>query len=337
MKLTTPFIILAAALGVAEASLQGHRAGLSRISSHHNIRARNEVRAVDSTNTTSKRAQRCKPRPSSSSPAAQSTTSQAPEPSKTPEPTKAPASSKAPESSKAPQSTKAPAPPPSSGVSGLIKVTSSQCGASGATKESSAQDGPNGKLDWLNCGIDAGGWNPPNVTPGDLITKDLADAVNEKNSPFANCKPYLSSFENYANQHGIPPILIASIAMQESGCNAGATGGAGEQGLMQITKDKCGGAPGGNCKDPDFNIRTGVSYFAETLKSNNNNVVKTLGNYNGWSQGLTVAKATAAAHTSCCRCQNNLDYLQQTFNGWILGIDPIAAGFGKYHNLDVCN
>ena len=38
--------------------------------------------------------------------------------------------------------------------------------------------------------------------------------------------------------------------MQESGCNPNAVGGAGEQGLMQITKDKCGGAPGGNCQDP---------------------------------------------------------------------------------------
>lgn len=38
--------------------------------------------------------------------------------------------------------------------------------------------------------------------------------------------------------------------MQESSCKADTVGGAGEQGLMQITKDKCGGAPGGNCMDP---------------------------------------------------------------------------------------
>ncbi|THH32276.1 hypothetical protein EUX98_g1926, partial [Antrodiella citrinella] len=222
-------------------------------------------------------------------------------------------------------------------VSGLISVVSAQCGASDAQKKSSAENGPNGSIDWLNCGInDAGGWNPPNVTPQDLITVSLSDAVNEPNSPFASCKPFLATFEQYANQQGLPPILIASIAMQESGCNPNAVGGAGEQGLMQITKDKCGGAPGGNCQDPDYNIRTGVQFFASTLQGNGNNVVKTLGNYNGWSIGLTVGAATAAAHSSCCRCQNNLDYLQQTFNGWVLGIDPIAANFGKYHNLDVC-
>ena len=38
--------------------------------------------------------------------------------------------------------------------------------------------------------------------------------------------------------------------MQESSCNPHTVGGGGEQGLMQITKDKCGGAPGGNCQDP---------------------------------------------------------------------------------------
>lgn len=48
----------------------------------------------------------------------------------------------------------------------------------------------------------------------------------------------------------VPSILIASIAMQESTCNPDTEGGGGEQGLMQLTPDKCGGAPGGNCKDP---------------------------------------------------------------------------------------
>jgi membrane-bound lytic murein transglycosylase MltF len=34
-------------------------------------------------------------------------------------------------------------------------------------------------------------------------------------------------------------MLLASIAMEESGCNKDTIGGAGEQGIMQITKDKC--------------------------------------------------------------------------------------------------
>lgn len=36
-----------------------------------------------------------------------------------------------------------------------------------------------------------------------------------------------------------------------------------------------------------YNIRTGTHYFAKTLKSNNGNVLLTLGNYNGWPAGMT--------------------------------------------------
>jgi membrane-bound lytic murein transglycosylase MltF len=43
--------------------------------------------------------------------------------------------------------------------------------------------------------------------------------------------------------------MLAAFAMQESSCNPSAVGGAGEQGLMQITREKCKGAPNGNCKD----------------------------------------------------------------------------------------
>jgi len=62
-------------------------------------------------------------------------------------------------------------------------------------------------------------------------------------------------------------MILAAIAMQESGCNPNTVGGGGEQGLMQITKDKCGGAPGGNCKDvvrlitASFSLHLLISYF----------------------------------------------------------------------------
>jgi soluble lytic murein transglycosylase-like protein len=145
-------------------------------------------------------------------------------------------------------------------------------------------------------------------------------------------------FEKYGGQYGIPPIMLASFAMQESSCNPNTVGGAGEQGLMQITKEKCGGAPGGNCRDPDFNIRTGARYFAKTLGEKGGNLVEAVANYNGWTKGLTYAKATAAAKSGCCPCQNNCDYLHQFFNGWLQNIDAYNMNFrlGKYFNLDVC-
>jgi membrane-bound lytic murein transglycosylase MltF len=43
--------------------------------------------------------------------------------------------------------------------------------------------------------------------------------------------------------------MLASFAMQESNCNPTIVGGAGEQGLMQITREKCKGAPNGDCKN----------------------------------------------------------------------------------------
>lgn len=220
---------------------------------------------------------------------------------------------------------------------GLVNVLSS-CGPIGATLDVTPVSGPNGGIDWLNCGVNAGGWQPPYVTVNDLITKDLSTAIQEPNSPFKACSSFVDLFEQYAKENGVPSILIASIAMQESTCNADTQGGAGEQGLMQLTQDKCGAAPNGNCKDPAYNIRTGAHYFANTLKNNNGNVLLTLGNYNGWPEGMTYGQAVAAADGPCCRCQNNLDYIHQNVNGWMQNINPYESKprIGKYFNLDKC-
>lgn len=101
------------------------------------------------------------------------------------------------------------------------------------------------------CGFETpGGWQPPYVRIQDLITHSLSSALQSPNSPFKACGPYLSIFEKYAQQYGIPSIIMASFSMQESGCNPNTVGGGGEQGMMQITSEKCVGAPGDNCKEP---------------------------------------------------------------------------------------
>jgi hypothetical protein len=102
----------------------------------------------------------------------------------------------------------------------------------------------------MNCGFEDAGWNPPYVRVQNLITVPLGVALKDPNSPFKACSAYIALFEKYGGIYGIPPIMLASFAMQESSCQPWTVGGAGEQGLMQITKDKCGGAPGGNCQDP---------------------------------------------------------------------------------------
>ncbi|KAJ7079117.1 lysozyme-like protein [Mycena belliarum] len=221
-------------------------------------------------------------------------------------------------------------------VAGLIHINVDRCGGNGATKKITSTTGPNGSLDWLNCGINSGGWNPPYMGVNDIIAADLTQALTQPGTPFKACSDFVWMFEKYANQYGLKAIMLASFAMQESSCNPSTVGGAGEQGLMQLTKDKCGGAPGGNCRDPEFNIKTGAKYFAETLSNNNGNLLLSIGMYNGWYKGLTVAKATAAKDSACCYCQNNLDYLHQFMNGWVLNVNAYSSSLGKYHNLQVC-
>ncbi|EIM82890.1 lysozyme-like protein [Stereum hirsutum FP-91666 SS1] len=228
--------------------------------------------------------------------------------------------------------------PVAGAVAGLISVVSNTCGASGATTDITATSGPNGAITWLNCGLDGSGWNPPYIQVSDLISADLGQSISTGNSPFNACSDYVDMFYQYAEQNGLPPILLASFAMQESSCNPGTVGGAGEQGLMQLTKDKCYAAPGGNCQDPNYNIMTGAKFIADTLQANGGDVLKTIGAYNGWSTDLTLWQATAAASTSCCRCQNNLDYLHQFLNGWMQGVDAYTnvPRLGQYFNLDQC-
>ncbi|KAI0051923.1 glycoside hydrolase family 23 protein, partial [Auriscalpium vulgare] len=220
---------------------------------------------------------------------------------------------------------------------GVIDV-SSACGPSRGTEQVTAVSGPNGHIDFLNCGINSSkGWNPPLIHLNQLKHVTLAEA---RHTAFSACTDeIIDKFEQYGSQFGVPSIIFASFAMQESTCNPSTVGGGGEQGLMQITKDKCGGAPNGNCKDIDYNIRTGAKYFADTLNSFNGDVLSAVGTYNGWFHGMTYADATKAAHSSCCLCQQNIDYLMEWANGWIMGInayDTSKIRLGKYFNLDQC-
>lgn len=157
-----------------------------------------------------------------------------------------------------------------------------------------------------------------------VTTVALDEALEDDQSVFQACKPYLSIFEKYAAQLDLPPILLASIAMQESSCEANQMGDdGGAYGLMQITQDKC--TDGISCTDPDYNVKTGAAYFKSVLDQYNGNVLLAMGSYNGWYTGLTVPKATAVK-SSCCECQNNLNYLQQMLNGWMQGQDGNALG-----------
>ncbi|GAA5994418.1 uncharacterized protein JCM10292_002054 [Rhodotorula paludigena] len=222
---------------------------------------------------------------------------------------------------------------------GLMLFTDSACGASGATDETSDAGGPNGAQAWLNCGLSKSkpdaGWTPPKISLSQIKTLTLEEAL-AKGSIYEPCRDYGKLFEKYGEQHGVPPILLAAFAMQESTCNPDARGdNGGAYGLMQITEDKCGDAPAAGCADPEYNIKTATAYFAKVLEEHNNNLLLALGTYNGWYDGLTYSGAVAAKNTGCCNCQQNLDYMQQMLNGWVLGLDGHSLGTIK--NLDSCN
>lgn len=78
------------------------------------------------------------------------------------------------------------------GGAGLFSFVSSSCGASGATEDVTKTTGPNGSMDFLNCGLyTESGWSPPNVHIDMVRAVSLDEAILEDGSPFAPCKPYV--------------------------------------------------------------------------------------------------------------------------------------------------
>lgn len=78
------------------------------------------------------------------------------------------------------------------------------CGSSGATEEVTKLTGPNGSMDWFNCGLDGAGWTPPNLKLEDIRSVPLDEALEDDNSPFKPCKPYKEIFDKYGHELGIP-------------------------------------------------------------------------------------------------------------------------------------
>ncbi|KAG9058535.1 hypothetical protein FS842_008832 [Serendipita sp. 407] len=226
----------------------------------------------------------------------------------------------------------------------VITVTENPlCPPINATNTTTSTTGPNGSLFFLSCGISLsrrtrGKWDPPNITISDLVINvDFSSVEATKGTLFEPCAPYLDAFHNASAAIGVPPILFAAFAMQESGCNPDATGSGGTAGLLQLSTDKCKDV---NCYDPFTNIQIGAAYL-QTLLSASPNIVLAVGSWNGWFAGMTYADATAVRYTDCYS-QRNLDYLHQYFNGWLQGINAygqsgIGDRLGYYFNLDVCD
>lgn len=202
-------------------------------------------------------------------------------------------------------------------AAGLLQISDSACGACPSTSQT-----PNGPEWWLNCNIDGSGWNPPHVTINQLVAADL-----HSNGVFSACAQYIDQFNQAGADTGVPPIMLASFAMQESSCNAGALGKNGEISLMQITPANC--PSGVNCWDPYTNIKVGSQLFKSMVDAAGGNALAAIGAYNGWYVGMTVGDANSA---HVCSQRNNLDYLTQFTNGWMQG--KSAEGLGSYNNVN---
>ncbi|KAG8213725.1 glycoside hydrolase family 23 protein [Butyriboletus roseoflavus] len=211
-------------------------------------------------------------------------------------------------------------------VGGLVNVVSAgSCGPSGATKQITALSGPNGNIDFLNCGLTSGGWTPPLMYVDDVVSVELSQVAYNPGSAFSACKRFVPLFEKYGQQYSVPAVMLASFAMQESSCIPTTVGGAVATAKTLFLQD--------------FNIHQGAQFFSQTLDNVNGDLLLAIGHYNGWYKGLTYAEATAAARNGNCREQNNLDYLHQFLNGWMQDINAYEHNppLGKYFNLNNCS
>jgi hypothetical protein len=179
--------------------------------------------------------------------------------------------------------------------------------------------------DFLNTGVKRDGWTAPFLSWDTLIKIDRPTFYGNVGSA---CQQYDWAFQQSGDSHGIDPVFLAFIAMQESSCNADA--GGPTPGLMQVA---CENYPDGQCtNDVAKNVDAGAAFLKQQLDASGRNAIKTVGNYNGWftagdgtglnnGRGLTQDYPCSAGGQTNGEPQN-LDYLQQTLNGWFVGLNP---------------
>lgn len=182
---------------------------------------------------------------------------------------------------------------------------------------------PNGEQWWLNCGISLddhdAAWAPPFMGLEDIVYQDFS------HGDWAGCEAFAWAFNDPECNLGVNPAILAAIARQESSCNPDVRGKNGEYGLMQVMPFNC--MDESVCQDVWQNIRNGANVFKTYLDQSGGNVLLALGKYNGWKENLTYNQATQAARDGNCWAQNNLDYLHQMLNGFVVGRNAYANDF----------
>ncbi|KAI9929590.1 hypothetical protein ASPWEDRAFT_183944 [Aspergillus wentii DTO 134E9] len=194
--------------------------------------------------------------------------------------------------------------------------------AQGATEKVTSNTGPNGSEDWLNTGITSDGWDPPFLAINDIYHINRDQFYSGIGSP---CKQYDGYFQTAGDNYGVDPTILAVLAMQESSCNADA--GGPTPGLMQVS---CDNYPNGQCTDDiQDNVNAGANYLVGQLNASGGNAIKAFGSYNGWftaGSGLNGDKGLTKDYPCSEEGKSNgvpqnLDYLHQVLNGWMMGLD----------------
>ncbi len=86
------------------------------------------------------------------------------------------------------------------------------------------------------------------------------------------------------------------------------------------------------------NVNAGANYLRQQLDATGGNAIEAIGAYNGWFRDMTKGYPCSAKGKTNGLPQN-LDYLQETLNGWFTGQDPYGGQYwiGTYKCQGNCN
>lgn len=121
---------------------------------------------------------------------------------------------------------------------------------------------------------------------------------------------YVSHVIEAAAANDLDPLLLASVVVTETRCDADAIGAAGEIGLMQIHPvtwqqqeynatrlHDCTGLVWSDMHDPALNLQAGAWILATAIKANKGSLRHGLALYNGYSEaGLAYADKVLARY-----------------------------------------
>lgn len=110
-----------------------------------------------------------------------------------------------------------------------------------------------------------------------MVYVSLEDALKMENTPYKPCESYVDKFNQYGQQYGLPPVMLAAFAMQESTCNNNIYDPAGTIGMFQLAPENC--PDGVDCSDLDNNIKYACELIVQYLKDAGENVLGMVGNY----------------------------------------------------------